>query len=109
MSFIKIKNVYSQKFMTNKGKRQTVNGEIFVVHMSDKELKFRVCKELQLQKKNTANFFNGQKILTVLHKRKYQNGQKAYEDLVLKIVTLLGNGYKTMVRYHSHPLEWLKF
>lgn len=24
MSFIKIKNVYSQKFMTNKGKRQTV-------------------------------------------------------------------------------------
>ena len=57
MSFTKI-NVCSQKFMTKKGKRQTVNWEIFVVHMSDKELTFRVYKELQLHMKNmNANFF----------------------------------------------------
>ena len=44
--------------MTKKGKRQTVNWEIFVVHMSDKELTFRVYKELQLHMKNmNANFF----------------------------------------------------
>lgn len=57
MSFIKIKNSQnsqnSQKFMTKKGKRQTVNWDIFVVHMSNKELTFRVYKELQLHKKNT--------------------------------------------------------
>ena len=45
-------------------------------------------------------FFNGQKILTVLCEREYQNDQKAYENSMLKIVTFLGNGYKTMVRYH---------
>lgn len=55
MGFIKIKNVYSQKFMTKKGKRQTLNWDIFVVHMSNKELTFRVYKELQLHKKNTNN------------------------------------------------------
>lgn len=36
MTFMKIKNVYSQKFMIKKGKRQTINWEkIFAVHMSD--------------------------------------------------------------------------
>ena len=50
MTFMKIKNVYSQKFMIKKGKRQTINWEkIFAVHMSDKGLIFRVYKELQLR------------------------------------------------------------
>lgn len=59
--------------MIKKGKRQAIHRNIFAIHTSDRELVFKMHKDLQFNKKNVDNQFfkNGQNIFNMCFKKGY--------------------------------------
>lgn len=87
LDYIKITNFCSSK-ATKKGIKTQLTERTFAIHISNKRLLSRICKELlQINKKKNGNVIEiGKRLEQISYKREYLKGQYTFEKVLNFII-----------------------